>query len=78
MEGIANGIRGAADAVLGALSGVVNGATDAIKRTLGIASPSKLFAGYGRNMMLGMAQGIKDYGGLPEMSLRSVVAGASS
>jgi len=38
---------------------------DALKGVLGIASPSKVFAGIGANMMLGMAKGIEDFSNVP-------------
>lgn len=60
VQGIANGIKGAASAVVGALGNVVSNAVNAVKRRLGIASPSKVFRDVvGRWIPEGMAVGIE-------------------
>ena len=75
--GIRDGILSAPGAILSALSDIVNGAIDSIKRTLGIHSPSVLFAGIGANMMAGLARGIAGAGDLPTVQLNGVVNGLS-
>ena len=55
-EGIANGIAWAAGAVTSAATKLANGAIDTIKRTLGIASPSKVGVDIGSNF--GESQGL--------------------
>lgn len=56
--GLARGISGAAGAVVGAISGAVQGAINSAKRMLGIASPSKVFAGLGEYTGEGFVQGV--------------------
>lgn len=58
MRGLANGITGAAGAVVSAMTGAVGGAIAAAKRQLGIASPSKVFEGLGGYTAEGFARGI--------------------
>ena len=40
-----------------------------MKKILGIASPSKVFAGLGKNIMQGLSVGIDKTAGLPQQSL---------
>jgi hypothetical protein len=54
---------------------VVNNAINGVKATLGIHSPSTVFAGFGENMMRGLADGIDSFGALPTVSVRGVVGG---
>lgn len=69
IDGIVNGISAAGSAILNTLSGIVNGAINAIKARLGISSPSKVFAEMGLQMAEGLALGMGQ--GAP------VVAGAA-
>lgn len=75
IKGIVNGITSAPTAIADALGGVVNTAIDSVKKTLGIQSPSTLFAGFGKNMMIGLAEGIQKVGDLPANRLGNVVSG---
>ncbi len=59
MVGLANGITGAAGAVLGAITGAVSGAINAAKSMLGIASPSKVFEGMGDMTGAGFVEGVE-------------------
>lgn len=62
VQGIANGIRNAASAVVNALTNVVNNAINAVKRKLGIASPSRVFRDQvGKWIPAGIAVGISKY-----------------
>jgi hypothetical protein len=74
IQGIIDGITQAPQTILSTLSGIVNGAIDAIKKSLGMASPSKVFANIGSNMMAGMAIGIERAGELPAVQLQGVVS----
>ena len=65
VQGIADGILNGIKIVGDAVAKVVTAAWNAAKGFLGIHSPSKLFAGIGENMMLGMAQGVGDMSGVP-------------
>lgn len=58
VQGLANGISGAAGAVLDAIGGVVSSAIDWGKSLLGISSPSKVFAEIGNWTMQGFAIGV--------------------
>jgi tape measure domain-containing protein len=58
IDGIVAGIEAGASAVANAISDVASGAIAAAEDVLGIASPSKVFAGIGENVALGMAEGI--------------------
>lgn len=61
VNGIANGIRGAAGAVVSALGGVVNQAVEHAKSMLGIHSPSRVMRDLiGKNISRGVAVGIED------------------
>lgn len=62
IQGLVDGIRGAAGRVISAIGGVVNDAIGWAKGLLGIASPSKVFAEIGDFTMQGMEEGIN--GGL--------------
>ncbi|MGN7969112.1 hypothetical protein [Microbacterium sp. 22296] len=57
--GLGNGIASMAQNVINSISNVVNGAIDWAKKTLGIASPSKLFRSFGvfvgEGLVLGLA-----------------------
>ena len=61
IEGIKNGILGAAGRIAEAAREAASSAFNAAKRFLGIASPSKLFRDQiGKNMALGMAEGFEN------------------
>lgn len=61
VSGIANGISGAAGAVVSALGGVVNQAVEHAKSMLGIHSPSRVMRDLiGKNIARGVAVGIED------------------
>lgn len=65
IQGLVNGITGAAGSVVSAVSGVVGDAIATAKGLLGIASPSKLFKKFGFYTMEGMRIGIEQNAGLP-------------
>lgn len=65
IQGIANGISAATGLIVDAARNAASAAFEAAKGFLGIQSPSKLFAGIGENMMLGMAGGITANAALP-------------
>jgi len=64
-----NGIKNAAGRVLDAVKGIVDKIPGWIKGPLGIGSPSKVMAGFGANMMEGLALGISGAAGLPKGAL---------
>jgi TP901 family phage tail tape measure protein len=61
-DGIRSGVKGAVEAVGSVASNVI----DRFKNLLGIRSPSRVFAGLGLMLPMGMAQGIN--AGLPEVA----------
>jgi hypothetical protein len=73
MAGLASGIMGSAKTVVDAMGGAVRGAIDSAKRLLGIASPSKVFAGLGAYTGEGFAQGIEDQTGSAQQAMAALV-----
>ena len=73
IQGLIGGITSMASRAVNAAKGVVNSAIGAAKSLLGIASPSKVFAGIGEFTMLGLAQGIEDSFGAVEDALGATV-----
>lgn len=59
IQGLVDGITGAAGKVVEAMTGVVDGAIDAAKHALGIASRSKVLFGIGDNSASAFAEGIE-------------------
>lgn len=58
VEGIWNGISSMASWLWEQVSGFFSGIVNGVKDMLGIHSPSRVFADIGRNMALGMAEGV--------------------
>ncbi len=59
IDGIVNGITGAAGGVVNAITGAVGGAISAAKSMLGIASPSKVFENFGDMTGEGFVSGVE-------------------
>lgn len=57
VKGLWEGIKAMASWLKDKVSGFVGGLVDGVKGVLGIHSPSKVFAGIGENMALGLGQG---------------------
>jgi hypothetical protein len=74
MQGLADGIMGAAGAVVQAITGAVDGAVKAAKSALGIASPSKVFAEIGGYTGEGFAGGVDDSAGDAQDAMANMVA----
>jgi hypothetical protein len=64
LEGLWEGIKAAAGWLVGKLKDWATGILNNIKSFFGIHSPSKVFAGFGKFMMQGLAQGINTHGDL--------------
>ena len=60
IDGLVNAIGDGADAVMGAIGDVVNGAVDFGKGILGIGSPSKVFMEMGGDVIAGLAMGLQN------------------
>lgn len=65
MSGFVQGIISYAIYVYQTVTGTISRVIEAVKRMLGIHSPSTVFAAYGRNMMLGMEAGIEEFSAKP-------------
>lgn len=76
IQGIVDGITGAAGRVKDAIANAIGNAIDFAKHILGIASPSKVFKRYGYYVMRGLELGISQNAGLPlnatEEAMRAV------
>lgn len=57
ITGLINGIKSGISGVANAVKNLASSAVKSAKKALGIASPSKVFAGIGQNMSLGMEKG---------------------
>ena len=68
VRGLWEGIKAMASWIGEKVSGFVGGLVDGVKGVLGIHSPSRVFAGIGQNMALGLGQGF-------EKQMQSVKAG---
>lgn len=60
VEGIWEGIKSMASWLWDQVSGFFSGIVEGVKETLGIHSPSRVFAGIGKNMALGLGEGFDD------------------
>lgn len=68
VRGLWEGIKAMASWLSDKVKGFVGGVVDGVKGVLGIHSPSRVFAGIGQNMALGLGQGF-------EKQMQSVTAG---
>lgn len=76
VEGIWQGITNAGSWLIGKITGWFNGVVGSVKRFLGIASPSRLFADeVGANMALGVGEGFDDEMGTVERQLNRAMNG---
>lgn len=71
VRGLWEGIKLMASWIGEKISGFVGGLVDGVKGVLGIHSPSRVFAGIGQNMALGLGQGFSN-------TMRSIGAGIQS
>lgn len=72
VKGIWEGIKRMGDWLTGMVKGFFDGIVDGVKGVLGIHSPSRVFAGIGENMALGLGKGWDDeYGNIK----RSIASG---
>ena len=82
IQGMVDGVVGAARGLIDAVGGAVSGAIDWAKGLLGIASPSKVFREIGQYTMQGMALGVDDDAPMlarsTEDAMRGMVGSAAS
>jgi phage-related minor tail protein len=72
INGMVAGIKALASLPLTAIKNVVSGVTNFIKDKLKIGSPSKVFEGYGLNIVQGLARGIEGAQRLADQSMASL------
>ena len=73
IDGIVEGIKNGQQILNDALNWVTSAMPDWVKNALGIRSPSKVFAEIGKNISMGLAEGIEDNIKLPELSVKRLV-----
>lgn len=71
IEGLWEGIKSMASWISNKVSGFVDGIVDGVKGVLGIHSPSRVFAGIGENMALGLGEGWDDEYGRISKNIKS-------
>lgn len=72
MQGLADGIVNAGDAVVSTAKGVLDKIPQGAKDLFQINSPSKLFEGYGEYIDMGLAMGITGNSDLPENAMKEM------
>lgn len=72
IDGIIEGIQSKAEELQAKMSEVVTSLPETAANLLGIKSPSTVFAGIGRNISLGLADGIRAAGGIPADEIAAV------
>lgn len=78
IQGLVDGVTGAADKLVGAVKGAVKGAVEGAKNLLGIHSPSRVFREIGRYTMQGAALGVDDDADLLSKSTDNAMRGMIS
>ena len=71
VSGLWDGIESMASWISDKVSGFVGGIVDGVKGVLGIHSPSRVFAGIGENMAIGLGEGWNDEYGRISKSIKS-------
>jgi hypothetical protein len=74
INGLIGGVLGGGPKLLTAMMDMAKGAVDGVKKVLGIASPSKVFAELGAHTAAGFAQGVDDGSGGAQNAVADMVA----
>lgn len=74
IDGLVNGVKSGADAVINALGGIVDSAVNAAKAKLGIASPSRVMAEIGGYTAEGFTVGVDDGAADAQGAMEALVA----
>lgn len=74
IQGLINGITGGGAGVITAITGIASDAIGAAKKSLGIASPSKVFAEIGMHTAAGMSEGVEGGAAGVQSSLETMVS----
>ena len=77
INGLANGIRDNTEAIKGAIRNLCSAILEAFMSFFGIASPSTVMTEQGANLMQGLLNGIKSFGGIPGALVAAVKNGFS-
>ena len=78
MQGLADGIVNAGDAVVSTAKGVLDKIPQGAKDLFKINSPSKLFEGYGEYLDMGLALGIEQNADVPQSAMTSMARDVST
>lgn len=78
MQGLADGIVNAGDAVVSTAKGVLEKIPQGAKDLFQINSPSKLFEGYGEYIDMGLAMGISSNADVPQSAMESMAQDVST
>jgi hypothetical protein len=78
MQGLADGIVNAGDAVVSTAKGVLEKIPQGAKDLFQISSPSKLFEGYGEYIDMGLAMGISSNADVPQSAMESMAQDVST
>lgn len=78
VKGLWDGIAHTADWLWKQITGWIGGVVDGIKGFLGIKSPSRVFAGIGENIGLGLAEGIAGTAGIVQSALDGIMPSAGN
>jgi hypothetical protein len=78
MQGLADGIVNAGDAVVSTAKGVLEKIPQGAKDLFQINSPSKLFEGYGEYIDMGLAMGISSNSDIPQSAMESMAQDVST
>lgn len=78
MQGLADGIVNAGDAVVSTAKGVLDKIPQGAKDLFQINSPSKLFEGYGEYLDMGLALGIENNADVPQSAMTSMARDVST
>ena len=78
MQGLADGIVNAGDAVVSTAKGVLDKIPQGAKDLFQINSPSKLFEGYGEYLDMGLALGIEQNADVPQSAMTSMAQDVST
>lgn len=74
IKGLWNGIVSLKDWLYDKVMGFIDGLIEGVSSALGISSPSKVFAGIGENVSLGLAQGVNSAAAVVERSLGGLLS----
>lgn len=75
MEGFWEGLESKFEDIWKGIKDFGKEVTDTLKGILGIKSPSKVFFGIGKNMMLGLEEGINKFAVMPNFDVKGTVEG---